>query len=36
MEIIQELEHHDRGWYSGPLGWADIHGNGEFFVGTQR
>ena len=35
LKIIQELEHHDRGWYSGPLGWADINGNGEFFVGLR-
>jgi len=35
MDIIKELEHHDRGWYSGPLGWSDIHGNGEFFVGLR-
>ena len=35
MEIIQELEHHDRGWYSGPIGWADINGKGEFFVGLR-
>jgi len=35
MEIIQELEQHDRGWYSGPIGWTDIYGNGEFFVGLR-
>jgi len=35
MNIIQELETHDRGWYSGPLGWADVNGNGEFFVGLR-
>ena len=35
MDIIQELETHDRGWYSGPLGWVDVNGNGEFFVGLR-
>ncbi|MAJ45005.1 MAG: hypothetical protein CMF96_09730 [Candidatus Marinimicrobia bacterium] len=35
MSIIQKLETHDRGWYSGPLGWADVNGDGEFFVGLR-
>jgi isochorismate synthase EntC len=22
----------DRGWYCGPVGWTDAHGDGEFCV----
>ena len=35
LRIIQKLEAHDRGWYCGPLGWTDINGDGEFFVGLR-
>lgn len=35
ISIIEELETHDRGWYSGPIGWSDIDGNGEFYVGLR-
>lgn len=35
IAIIEKLETHDRGWYSGPIGWTDINGNGEFFVGLR-
>ena len=35
IAIIDELETHDRGWYCGPIGWTDIDGNGEFFVGLR-
>lgn len=35
MSIIQELEKNDRGWYSGPIGWFDPNGNGEFYVALR-
>ena len=35
MEVIQKLEPHDRGWYSGPVGWIDPKGNGDFFVALR-
>jgi len=25
----------ERGWYGGPLGWVDAHGNGELFVALR-
>jgi isochorismate synthase len=35
LEIIREWEHLDRGWYAGPLGWVNRHGEGEFVVGIR-
>ena len=35
MEIIQKMENHDRGWYSGPIGWLDEQGDGEFYVALR-
>ena len=35
MAIIQELENNDRGWYSGPIGWFELNGNGEFYVALR-
>ena len=35
MEIINEMESHDRGWYSGPIGWIDEKGDGEFYVALR-
>ena len=35
MEVICEMESHDRGWYSGPIGWFDKDGNGEFNVALR-
>ena len=35
MEVIGKLEPHDRGWYSGPVGWIDPKGNGDFFVALR-
>ena len=35
MEVIQEMEKHDRGWYSGPIGWLDEKGDGEFYVALR-
>ena len=35
MEIINEVETHDRGWYAGPIGWIDEKGEGEFYVALR-
>lgn len=35
MQVIPELEGFDRGWYTGPIGWIDRAGDGEFFVGLR-
>jgi isochorismate synthase len=35
LEIIREWECLDRGWYAGPLGWVNRHGEGEFVVGIR-
>ena len=35
MELIDEMETHDRGWYSGPIGWIDEKGDGEFYVALR-
>lgn len=35
MEVIRELEHMDRGRYSGPVGWVDSHGNGEWGIALR-
>jgi isochorismate synthase len=32
---IAELEHLDRGWYAGPLGWMDAAEDGEFCVALR-
>lgn len=32
---IREREGMDRGWYAGPIGWMDTHGNGDFAVGIR-
>ena len=29
LEILRREEPADRGWYSGPVGWFDLEGNGE-------
>jgi salicylate biosynthesis isochorismate synthase/menaquinone-specific isochorismate synthase len=34
-EQIEELEHLDRGWYAGPVGWMDAAEDGEFCVGIR-
>ena len=34
METIRQLEG-DRGWYAGPVGWLDNHGEGEFNVAIR-
>ncbi|MGH2634487.1 MAG: isochorismate synthase, partial [Tepidiformaceae bacterium] len=35
VEAIDRLEGMDRGWYAGPIGWADADGNGEFAVALR-
>jgi menaquinone-specific isochorismate synthase len=35
LELIQELEGIDRGWYTGPVGWMDAADDGEFCVGLR-
>lgn len=32
---IKELEHIDRGWYAGPIGWLNTKGHGEFAVAIR-
>jgi len=34
-EMIRSSEQLDRGWYAGPIGWIDQHGNGEFAVALR-
>jgi salicylate biosynthesis isochorismate synthase/menaquinone-specific isochorismate synthase len=33
--VIAELEHLDRGWYAGPVGWMDSAEDGEFCVALR-
>ncbi|MCB9654952.1 MAG: isochorismate synthase [Deltaproteobacteria bacterium] len=33
--FIRENEPDARGWYSGPVGWFDAHGQGEFWVALR-
>ena len=35
MELIRELEGMDRGRYSGPVGWVDARGNGEWAIALR-
>jgi menaquinone-specific isochorismate synthase len=35
MEVIRELEQMDRGRYSGPVGWVDGRGNGEWGIALR-
>jgi menaquinone-specific isochorismate synthase len=35
MEWIVSREPFDRGWYAGPVGWLDAHGDGEFNVALR-
>ncbi len=35
LESIPALEGLDRGWYSGPVGWTDATGDGEFCVALR-
>jgi isochorismate synthase len=35
LGLIPALEGLDRGWYTGPVGWADAAGDGEFCVALR-
>jgi salicylate biosynthesis isochorismate synthase/menaquinone-specific isochorismate synthase len=35
LELIPALEGLDRGWYTGPVGWTDAAGDGEFCVALR-
>jgi menaquinone-specific isochorismate synthase len=35
LQLIAEEERHERGWYAGPIGWIDRHGDGEFAVALR-
>lgn len=35
LAYIREHENLDRGWYAGPIGWVDLHGNGAFAVALR-
>jgi isochorismate synthase len=35
LQLIREREDLDRGWYAGPIGWLDAHGEGEFAVALR-
>jgi len=35
LELIRELEGMDRGRYSGPVGWVDSRGNGEWAIALR-
>lgn len=34
-ELIRELEKANRGRFTGPVGWVDAHGNGEFGIALR-
>jgi isochorismate synthase len=35
LEMIERLEEFDRGWYTGPVGWVDRYGSGEFAIAIR-
>jgi isochorismate synthase len=35
LDLIPALEGLDRGWYTGPVGWTDAAGDGEFCVALR-
>ena len=35
IQLIEKYENHDRGWYSGPIGWINKKGDGEFYVALR-
>lgn len=35
LELISTTESTSRGWYGGPVGWLDGHGNGQFAVALR-
>ena len=34
-DLIRRLEQLDRGYYAGPIGWIDAHGDGEWWIGFR-
>jgi menaquinone-specific isochorismate synthase len=35
LELIRDLENHDRGRYAGPVGWLEPSGDGEFAIALR-
>ena len=35
LHAIRRSENRDRGWYAGPVGWFDGHGDGEFSLALR-
>ena len=35
MNIINNIEDHERGWYAGPVGWINSNMNCKFFAGLR-
>lgn len=35
LRLIRDCENLDRGWYAGPVGWLNEHGEGEFAVALR-
>ena len=35
LEMIRRVETFDRGWYTGPVGWVDRQGFGEFAIALR-
>ena len=35
LKLINKYEQHDRGWYSGPIGWGESSGDGDFCVALR-
>jgi menaquinone-specific isochorismate synthase len=35
LDLIAELESFDRGYFGGPVGWCDAHGNAEFAIALR-
>jgi menaquinone-specific isochorismate synthase len=34
-DLIKELEEMNRGRYAGPVGWIDVHGDGEIAIALR-
>ena len=35
MDIINNIEENDRGWYAGPIGWIDLENNCQFYAALR-
>ena len=35
LKLIKQYEEHDRGWYTGPIGWIDKYDDGDFCVALR-